>query len=78
MNPLPCKDCITLPICRSIFKDNSLVFDWGEGRKALIRKCSIIDRYLDPPFSKKSIVSLRIDALNAFMEYGKIPNEKYL
>lgn len=78
MNPLPCKDCITLPICRSIFQDNSLVFDWGEGRKALRRRCSIIDRYIDPPFSKSSIISLRIDSLNAFMEYGKIINEKYI
>lgn len=78
MNKLPCIDCITLPICRSIFEDNQLVFDNGIARKALIERCSIIGPYINPPYSKLSIVNLRKHALNIFMQYGDIKYEKYL
>ena len=79
MNPLPCKDCITLPICRSIFDDNALVFDYGVARLALVNRCSILMGYLiPPPYSKKSIIRLRQYAFETFMAEGKIIHEEYL
>ena len=78
MNKLPCIDCITLSICRGIFEDNQLVYDNGLARNALMERCSIINSYLNPPFSKISIINLRKHALNVFMLYGEIEYDKYL
>ena len=38
----PCKDCITLPICKSFVKTNH----YKPSIKYLTRKCSLIDIYL--------------------------------
>lgn len=78
MGKLPCIDCITLPVCRNVFKDNELVFDNKTAREALQKRCSIIDLYVDPPFSKRVVADLRCYALNAFMLYGEIKYEKYI
>lgn len=39
---LPCKDCITLPICKNVFRKHKSLKD-------LCIKCSIIDKYTDNP-----------------------------
>ena len=38
MNP-PCKDCITLGLCRARVKPSGILFI----------ECSLIDRFIDPP-----------------------------
>ena len=46
MKSLPCKNCITLPICRSIYLNE--VEDGGvyDGRVILYSKCELLKNYL--------------------------------
>lgn len=70
---LPCKDCITLPICKSVRNPVNFI--------KLIDKCSIILEYLGNPIihgigwiewdidKKPEDLHLRIDEINSIFNY---------
>lgn len=44
---LPCRECITLSICKGIFADNVLVYDYYIARRTLQERCSLLNEYMD-------------------------------
>lgn len=69
-----------MAICRDIFQDNALVFDYGVARDALEKRCQLIKSYLHPTplYSKLTIINTRVDALHNYMNEGTDPYANYL
>ena len=62
---LPCKDCITLAICKA----TALRYDKGhEGVKAIYDKCSILRDYLDE-YHKSKTKTTRVEVTNLRVVY---------
>jgi hypothetical protein len=63
--PLPCIDCITLPICLSIFRDKYKLENRHFLLLTLIERCSLIEKYICPD---KFIDVIRESHLSNYMK----------
>jgi len=76
----PCKDCLILPICRSLYieaynrKDDSEVQNTTKGLSRLLCKCELIHNYINHP---QPFFLRRYNITTNFMLREIISEEKY-
>jgi len=68
---LPCINCISLPICKSL-----MICDMIDDYWKLVRRCSSIRIYLDYEENRKSYqISAKFFKAQNYLYKGKVPDE---
>jgi hypothetical protein len=73
---MPCRDCITLPICRSYILKNDEYFPISKLVSIAVSKCSLLDEYLtNKTLSEYGSYLRRIEA-NKILKYMESLDEQ--